>query len=260
VGDKEQQLKTPKKAPMKPRLTTDADGNDFIPHDEKNSLPFLAPISPCSVSCTDEARRPHLSSSRHGHTAREQHESNPSPSLEIPILDAASESSLLSYIFDMASPTDNFSYIPPTSPGESLGFSKEFAKAFSDGTLLPYIISLLSSPPSHLSIQDAQKTTWNGHLPLDPYDAHANEGTRVEWRMPRRRRIQQQQQHSKRDASPHFIFPTTLSDPNQVEIYFHSYSLVCFFAFCILTAFIQQTTHFFTFLYLLTRFLSILFV
>ena len=200
--------------------------NDCISHKKNSplSVPSPAPISPCSVLFAVETQSPYSASSRQDYAARIQHDSNLS-SLEILSMDT-SESSL-SYIFNLASPTDTLSSISaeaPTSPGESLGFSKECAKAFSDGTLLPYVLSLLSTSPPLAAIQH-EKTTWNGHLPLDPYDAHANE----EWATPRRRRRQRQPPpYSKRDLSPHVIFPTTISDPHQVEILFHSCTLVCF--------------------------------
>ena len=125
----------------------------------------------------------------------------------------------------------------PLSPGEALGFSKEIAKAFSDGTLLSYFLSRLSPLPA---IQDEYATTWNGHLPLDPVPDHSEE-PHVQWVVPRsrrrllRRRVFQRPQESplptQRAHSPHTIFPTTLTDPHEVEILFHSDHLVCFIYF-----------------------------
>ena len=111
--------------------------------------------------------------------------------------------------------------------GESLedggfGFSVEMNKAFSDGTLLPYMFSLLSTP-ERKAIQDQNATTWNGHLPLDPIPPHPEE-PHVQWAMPRSRRTPRPA--SEWALSPHTIFPTTLADPHEVEIFFHS---VCLF-------------------------------
>lgn len=102
------------------------------------------------------------------------------------------------------------------------GFSVEMGKAFSDGTLLPYILSLLSTPELK-AIQDQYATTWNGHLPLDPVPPHPEE-PHVQWAMPRSRRSPRPSFEG--TLSPHTIFPTTLADPHEVEIFFH---LVCLF-------------------------------
>lgn len=110
-----------------------------------------------------------------------------------------------------------------TSPGEALGFSKEMSKAFADGTLLPYFLSLLTPPPA---IQDEQGTSWNGHLPLAPFPAGVEEEdhNKVQWAMPRsrrKRRLPTSSGTTMNHSPQHTIFPTTLSDPNQVEILFY---------------------------------------
>lgn len=123
-----------------------------------------------------------------------------------------------------------------TCPAKAMGFSSEVSKAFSDGTLLPYFMSLLQ-PPAAPAIQDEYHTTWNGHLPLEPFPSHDEESSGVQWRMPRSRRKRrltqpQSQQENDRPTSPqHTIFPTTLSNPNEFEILFHSNEnvLVCVF-------------------------------
>lgn len=113
---------------------------------------------------------------------------------------------------------------------EAAGFavSTEMSKAFSDGTLLPYFLSFLSTLPA---TTDGERgtTSWNGHLPLDPVPAHPDE-PHVQWAMPRSRRIRTARQEERECVqSPHTIFPTTLSDdPHHVEILFHS-NTVCFF-------------------------------
>jgi hypothetical protein len=104
---------------------------------------------------------------------------------------------------------------------EGYGLSVEMSKAFSDGTLLPYILSLLSTP-ERKAIQDQYTTTWNGHLPLDPVPPHPEE-PHVQWAMPRSR--QSPRPSFEGTLSPHTIFPTTLADPHEIEIFFHS---VCF--------------------------------
>lgn len=236
---KEQQLK--KERAMKPFGAADTDENDSVsrPHHSPLSAvcttPSPAPVSPYSPSSPSVEARSPFSVARHSDPTR-----NLPRGLDIPCIDTTSEttSSSLSYLMNLVSPVndDGSSSIladSPLSPGEVLGFSKEMSRAFADGTLLPYFVSLMSSPLLP-AIQDDQKTTWNGHLPLDPYDV---EEETVQWAMPRsrRRRLLQQQQSpppsEERPLSPHTIFPTTLNDPNQVEILFHSSSdiLVCFF-------------------------------
>jgi hypothetical protein len=106
---------------------------------------------------------------------------------------------------------------------EGFGFSVEMSKAFSDGTLLPYMLSLLSTP-EHKAIQDQYGHTWNGHLPLDPFPSHPEE-PQVQWAMPNSRQ-RRSRSSSESALSPRLVvFPITLADAHEVEILLH---LVCF--------------------------------
>lgn len=213
----------------------------------EKSMPVASTSSvPWSPSTPMEFRSPSPASARNDKCAARK---NPLPSgLRIPKIESSAESqpSFSSLICSLSShdlpesdagqeavtvwPSTRRKEPPeaPLSPGEALGFSEEMSKAFSDGTLLPYFMSLLHPP----SIQDEQRTTWNGHLPLDPVPS-PEEPPHVQWATPRasRKRLHRQPSppaEDHRPLSPHTIFPTTLTDPDQVEILFHSASdVVC---------------------------------
>jgi hypothetical protein len=110
---------------------------------------------------------------------------------------------------------------PPEEQG--FGFSVEMSKAFSDGTLLTYMLSLLSTR-QHKAIQDQNAHTWNGHLPLDPFPSHSEE-PQVQWAMLKSRQRPSRSSFESALSRHLVVVPIMLPDAHEVEILLH---LVCF--------------------------------